>query len=620
MHSGTPRREDIRNVAIIAHVDHGKTTLIDALLKQSGIFRDNEQVAERVMDSFALERERGITILAKNAALSYRGVKINFVDTPGHADFGGEVERSLAMVDGVMLLVDASEGPLPQTRFVLKKALKAGLPSIVCINKIDRRDARVSAVLDAIYDLFIDLDASDEQLAFPVVYTNARAGIAKRDLDEEGHNLQPLFDLIISALPGPAYALAGPVQFHVNNLDYNEYVGRIAIGRIIQGELQSTAAYTLCRADGSRVSCKVAQLYSWQGLDRHEIDSAQAGDIVAVAGIEEIQIGETISDSDNPVALPTIQIDDPTLAMIFGVNTGPWTGREGQYVTSRRLRERLFAEMHRNVSLRVEETDSPDAFRVMGRGELQLSVVIETMRREGYELQVSKPTVIVKESEGQLQEPMELVFIDVQEDYVGQVSQLMAQRKGFLTNMAPPESGRVGLEFSIPSRGLIGFRSRFLTETRGTGIMHTLFNGYAAWHGPLQNRSNGALIADREGQATPYSLFHLQERGVFFIPAGTRVYEGMVVGENARDKDLDVNVCREKKLTNVRAAGRDEAVRLVPYKDMDLEDALEWIAADELVEVTPLSIRLRKQVLGQNLRPKRRNDGLLSATIDQPFG
>ena len=620
MHSGTPRRDDIRNVAIIAHVDHGKTTLIDALLKQSGTFRDNEQVAERVMDSFALERERGITILAKNAALSYHGVKINFVDTPGHADFGGEVERALAMVDGVMLLVDASEGPLPQTRFVLKKALEAGLPSIVCINKIDRRDARVSTVLDAIYDLFIDLDASDDQLSFPVVYTNARAGIAKRDLAAEGQNLQPLFDLIVSALPGPASALDGPVQFHVNNLDYNEYVGRIAIGRIIQGELHSTAVYTLCRADGSRVPCKVAQLYSWQGLKRHEVASAQAGDIVAVAGIDEIQIGETISDSDNPVALPTMQIDDPTLAMIFGVNTGPWAGREGQYVTSRRIRERLFAEVHKNVSLRVEETDSPDAFRVMGRGELQLSVVIETMRREGYELQVSKPTVIVKESEGQLQEPMELVSIDVQEDYVGQVSQLMAQRKGLLTNMAPPESGRVSLEFSVPSRGLIGFRSRFLTETRGTGIIHTLFNGYAAWHGPIQNRTNGALVADREGQATPYSLFHLQERGVFFIPAGTRVYEGMVVGEHTRDKDLDVNVCREKKLTNVRAAGRDEAVRLVPYKDMDLEDALEWIAADELVEVTPLSIRLRKQVLAQNRRPKRRDDGLLSATIDQPFG
>ncbi len=620
MHNGPPRRDDMRNVAIIAHVDHGKTTLIDALLKQSGTFRDNEQVAERVMDSFALERERGITILAKNAALSYRGVKINFVDTPGHADFGGEVERSLAMVDGVMLLVDASEGPLPQTRFVLKKALEAGLPSIVCVNKIDRQDARVSSVLDAIYDLFIDLDASDEQLSFPVVYTNARAGIAKRDLDAQGQNLQPLFDLIVSALPGPAYALDGPVQFQVNNLDYNEYVGRMAIGRIIQGELHSMTGYTLCRADGSRGPCQVTHLYSWQGLAQHEVGSAQAGDIVAVAGIEEIQIGETISDSDNPVALPTIQIDDPTLAMIFGVNTSPWAGREGQYVTSRRIRERLFAEVHKNVSLRVEETDSPDAFRVMGRGELQLSVVIETMRREGYELQVSKPTVIGKEIEDQLQEPMELVSIDVQENYVGQVSQLMAQRKGLLTTMAPPESGRVSLEFSVPSRGLIGFRSRFLTETRGTGIIHTLFNGYAPWHGPIQNRTNGALVADREGPATPYSLFHLQERGVFFIPAGTRVYAGMVVGEHSRDKDLDVNVCREKKLTNVRAAGRDEAVRLIPHKDLDLEDALEWIAADELVEVTPLSIRLRKKVLAQNLRPKRRDDGLLGATINPPFG
>ena len=611
LHNGTPRRDDIRNVAIIAHVDHGKTTLIDALLKQSGTFRDNEQVAERVMDSFALERERGITILAKNAALSYQGVKINFVDTPGHADFGGEVERSLAIVDSVMLLVDASEGPLPQTRFVLKKALEAGLPSIVCINKIDRPDARVATVLDEVYDLFIDLDASDEQLAFPVVYTNARAGIAKRDLAEEGQNLQPLFDLIISALPGPSHAVDGPVQFHVNNLDYNDYVGRIAIGRIIQGELRSTEAYTLCRDDGSLVPCKIARLYSWQGLKRHEIASAQAGDIVAVAGIEEIQIGETISDSAHPVALPTIQIDDPTLAMIFGVNTSPWAGREGQYMTSRRIRDRLFAEVHKNVSLHVEETDSPDTFRVLGRGELQLSVVIETMRREGYELQVSKPTVIVKEIEGQLQEPMELSLIDVQEDYVGQVSHLMAQRKGIMTNMAPPESGRVCMEFSVPSRGLIGFRSRFLTDTRGTGIMNTLFNGYAPWHGSIQNRMNGALVADREGPATPYSLFHLQERGVFFIPAGTRAYEGMVVGENSRDKDLDVNVSREKKLTNVRASGRDEAVRLVPYKAMDLEDALEWISADELVEVTPRSIRLRKKVLARNMRPKRRDDGLL---------
>ena len=612
MQNGTPRRDDIRNVAIIAHVDHGKTTLIDALLKQSGTFQEHEKVVDRVMDSFALERERGITILAKNAALSYGGVKINFVDTPGHADFGGEVERSLTMVDGVMLLVDASEGPLPQTRFVLKKALEAGLPSIVCINKIDRPDARISEVLNEIYDLFIDLDASDEQLEFPVVYTNARAGIAKRSLDEESADLHPLFDLILSALPGPSYVMDGPVQFHVNNLDYNAYVGRIAIGRIIQGELQAAESYTLCRDDGSLAPCKIVQLYSWQGLKRHEIDAAQAGDIVAVAGIEEIQIGETISDSENPTPLPTMQIDEPTIAMIFGVNTAPWAGREGRYVTSRKIRERLLAEVHKNVSLRVEETDSSDTFRVMGRGELQLAILIEIMRREGYELQVSKPTVIAKEIDGQMQEPMELLLVDVQEDYVGIVSQLLARRRGVMTKMEPPESGRVRLEFSVPSRGLIGFRSHFLTDTRGTGIMNALFNGYAPWQGAIPSRINGALVADREGPATPYSLFHLQERGVFFIPAGIRVYEGMVVGENSRGNDLDVNVCREKKLTNVRAAGRDEAVRLIPYKEMDLEDALEWIADGELVEVTPVSIRLRKKILAQNLRPKRRQDGPIS--------
>ena len=612
MQNGTPRRDDIRNVAIIAHVDHGKTTLIDALLKQSGTFQEHEKVVDRVMDSFPLERERGITILAKNAALSYGGVKINFVDTPGHADFGGEVERSLAMVDGVMLLVDASEGPLPQTRFVLKKALEAGLPSIVCINKIDRQDARISEVLNEIYDLFIDLDATDKQLEFPVVYTNARAGIAKRSLDEESADLHPLFDLILSALPGPLYAVDGPVQFHVNNLDYNAYVGRIAIGRIMQGELQAAESYTLCRDDGSLAPCKIVQLYSWQGLERHEIDAAQAGDIVAVAGIEEIQIGETISDSENPTPLPTMQIDEPTIAMIFGVNTAPWAGREGRYVTSRKIRERLLAEVHKNVSLRVEETDSSDTFRVMGRGELQLAILIEILRREGYELQVSKPTVIAKEIDGQKQEPMELLLVDVQEDYVGVVSQLLARRRGVMTKMEPPESGRVRLEFSVPSRGLIGFRSHFLTDTRGTGIMNALFNGYAPWQGAISNRINGALVADREGPATPYSLFHLQERGVFFIPAGTRVYEGMVVGENSRGNDLDVNVCREKKLTNVRAAGRDEAVRLVPYKEMDLEDALEWIADGELVEVTPVSIRLRKKILAQNLRPKRRQDGPIS--------
>jgi GTP-binding protein len=604
--NGTSRRDDIRNVAIIAHVDHGKTTLIDALLRQSGIFHAKEQVVERVMDSFELERERGITILAKNAAITYQGVKINFVDTPGHADFGGEVERSLAMVDGVMLLVDASEGPLPQTRFVLKKALEAGLPPIVCINKIDRPDARIAEVLDEIYDLFIDLDATEEQLEFPVVYTNARAGIAKRTLDDDSEDLRPLFELILSALPGPHYERQALVQFQVNNLDYNDYVGRLAIGRIVSGELRTASVYTLCRLDGSQIPCKVMQLYTWQGLKRAEVEAAQAGDVVAVAGIEEIQIGETIADRDTPTPLPPIRVDEPTIAMIFGVNTAPWSGRDGRFVTSRRLRERLWAELRKNVSLRVEETDSPDSFRVMGRGELQLAILIETMRREGYELQVSKPTVITKEVNGIVHEPMELLVIDIPEDYIGVVSQLLAVRRGTMARMDHLGSGRVRLEFVIPSRGLIGFRSHFLTDTRGTGILNALFNGYAPWQGPIQSRTNGAMVADREGVATPYALFHLQERGTMFIPAGINVYEGMVVGEYSRESDLDVNVCREKKLTNMRASGHDEAVRLTPHREMGLEDALEWIAEDELVEVTPHSIRLRKKILPQNLRPKRK--------------
>jgi len=618
LQNGTPRRHDIRNVAIIAHVDHGKTTLIDALLRQSGIFHVKEQLVDRVMDSFELERERGITILAKNAAITYRGVKINFVDTPGHADFGGEVERSLAMVDGVMLLVDASEGPLPQTRFVLKKALEAGLPPIVCINKIDRPDARIGEVLDEIYDLFIDLDATEEQLDFPVVYTNARAGVAKRDLADQSEDLRPLFNLIVSALPGPPCDPTATVQFQVNNLDYNDYVGRLAIGRIVSGELRTAGLYTLCRTDGSQVACKVTQLYSWKGLKRVEVDAAQAGDVVAVAGIEEIQIGETISDRETPKPLPAIRVDEPTIAMIFAVNTAPWSGREGQFVTSRKLRERLWAELRKNVSLRIEETDSPDSFRVMGRGELQLAILIETMRREGYELQVSKPTVITKEINGKAQEPMELLLVDVPEDYIGVVSQLLAVRRGVMTKMDHPGSGRVRLEFSIPSRGLIGFRSHFLTDTRGTGIINTLFNGYAPWQGPIQGRTNGALVSDREGTAVPYALFHLQERGTLFVPAGTPVYEGMVIGEYSRDRDLDVNACREKKLSNMRAVGHDEAVRLTPHREMGLENGLEWIAEDELVEVTPQSIRLRKKILQQNLRPKRKDSGQQSAVGGQP--
>ena len=606
MQNGTPRRDDIRNVAIIAHVDHGKTTLIDALLRQSGTFRVKEQVVERVMDSFELERERGITILAKNASLSYRGVKINFVDTPGHADFGGEVERALAMVDGVMLLVDASEGPLPQTRFVLKKALEAGLPPVVCINKIDRPDARITEVLNEIYDLFIDLDATEEQLDFPVVYTNARAGIAKRELTDESEDLRPLFDLIVSTLPGPLSDPTATVQFQVNNLDYNDYVGRLAIGRVVSGVLKTAGLYTLCRLDGSQAPCKIVQVYTWQGLKRVEIDEAKAGDVVAIAGIEEIQIGETVSDRETPKSLPAIRIDEPTISMIFGVNTAPWSGREGQFVTSRKIRERLEAEIRKNVSLRIEEMDSPDSFRVLGRGELQLAILIETMRREGYELQVSKPTVVTKQIGGVLQEPMESLLVDVPEGYIGVVSQLLAVRRGVMTKMEHEGSGRVRLEFSVPSRGLIGFRSHFLTDTRGTGIINALFNGYAPWQGTIQSRVNGAMVADREGVAVPYALFHLQERGMLFVPPGTPVYEGMIVGEYSRDKDLDVNACREKKLTNMRASGHDEAVRLTPHREMGLEDGLEWIADEELVEVTPQSIRLRKKVLQQNLRPKRR--------------
>ena len=601
------RRGDIRNVGIIAHVDHGKTTLVDAMLHQSGIFRANEQVMERVMDSLDLERERGITILAKNTSIHYGKVKINIVDTPGHSDFGGEVERTLAMVDGVMLLVDASEGPLPQTRFVLKKALEAGLPPIVCINKIDRPDARVAEVLDEIYDLFIDLDATEGQLDFPVVYTNARSGVATLDLNKPSKDLLPLFDLIVEALPGPLVDPEIPTQFQANNFDYSDYVGRLAIGRLKNGTL-TAGPFILCRSDGSQQPVKITQLYGWQGLKRVELEQASAGDIVAVAGIEDIEIGDTITDRESPRPLPALRVDEPTIAMIFSANNSPWAGREGEYVTSRKLRERLLYEQRKNVSLRVEETDSPDAFRVTGRGEFQLAIVIETMRREGYELQVSKPTVVTREVDGKLHEPVELLVIDVPEDYIGVTSQLLAVRRGKMTKMTHAGSGRVRLEFAVPSRGLIGFRSRFLTDTRGTGIMNALFDGWAPWHGPIQARSNGAMVADREGAATPYAIFHLQERGVLFIAPGTRVYEGMAVGEYSRDNDLNVNVCREKKLTNIRAAGRDENILITPHREMGLEEGIEWIGEDELVEVTPEAIRLRKKILKQVERPRRRGE------------
>jgi GTP-binding protein len=601
------RRDDLRNIAIIAHVDHGKTTLVDGLLHQSGIFRANEHVAERIMDSMDLERERGITIMAKNTTIRHGGVKINIVDTPGHADFGGEVERTLAMVDGVMLLVDASEGPLPQTRFVLKKALEANLPPIVCINKIDRPDARAAEVLDEIYDLFIDLDATEGQLDFPVVYTNARARTATRDLKQPGKDLQPLCDLIVQTLPGPAFDPALPTQFQANNLDYNDYVGRVAIGRLKSGKL-AAGNYTLCRADGTQQAVKVTQVYGWRGLKRVEIDSVDAGDIVAIAGIEDIGIGDTVADRENPKALPALRIDEPTIAMVFSSNNSPWAGREGEFVTSRKLRERLFLEQKKNVSLRIADTEQPDSFQVTGRGEFQLAIIIETMRREGYEVMVSKPTVVTREIDAKLHEPVELLVIDIPEDFIGVVSQLLAMRKGKMSKMTHGGSSRVRLEFNVPSRGLIGFRSRFLTDTRGTGIMNALFDGWAPWHGNIQSRTNGAMVADREGQTTPYAVFHLQERGIIFVPPGARVYEGMVVGEYSRDVDLNVNICREKKLTNIRAAGRDENIIITPHREMGLEEGIEWIADDELVEVTPQSIRLRKKFLKQADRPRRRQE------------
>jgi len=612
------RRPDVRNVGIIAHVDHGKTTLVDALLRQTGVFRANQAVAERVMDSFALERERGITILAKNTTITWEGVRINIVDTPGHADFGGEVERTLAMVDGVLLLVDASEGPLPQTRFVLGKALEAGLPPVVCLNKIDRPDARPAAVLDEIYGLFIDLGASEEQLEFPVLYTNARAGTATRELGRESPDLRPLFEAIAGFLPGPPHEPDAPARFQANNLGYDDYVGRLAIGRVVAGALVAGGEYALCRNDGSLAPCKLTHVYAWEGLKRIEVERALAGDIVAVAGIEDIHIGETIADRERPAPLPPIRVDEPTIAMVFGVNTSPWAGRAGSRVTSRNVRERLFQESRRNVSLRVEDTETTDSFRVLGRGELQLAILIETMRREGFELQVSKPAVLLRDRGGVVEEPTELLLVDVPEEYVGVVTQLLGVRRAVMTRMDHLGGGRVRIEYVVPSRGLIGFRSLFLTDTRGSGTLNALFNGYAPWHGPIAGRTNGAMVGDRQGVATPYALFHLQERGILFVPAGTPVYEGMVVGEYSRDADLDVNVCREKKLTNMRASGHDEAVRLVPHRTMGLEEGLAWIDEDELVEVTPDAIRLRKRELRQALRPRGPRSARLAAVPAAP--
>ena len=595
----------IRNVAIIAHVDHGKTTLVDAMLHQSGIFRENEDVRDRVMDSNDLERERGITILAKNTALTYRGTKINIVDTPGHSDFGGEVERALRMVDGVLLLVDASEGPLPQTRYVLQKALAAKLPPIIVLNKIDRSDARTAAVLDEIYDLFIDLDATEDQLDFPVLYTNARTGVAHRSIGDSSENLQPLFETIVASIPPPSGDPAAVLQMQVTNLDYSDYLGRIAIARVFQGTLQRGAEVGIAKLSGQIEPTKITKLFTFRGLDRDEAEEVFAGDIVAVAGVEGIQIGESITNLETPAPLDPLTIDEPTLAMVFTVNTSPFAGREGQYVTSRDLRDRLQKELLTNVSLRVEDTGTTDAFRVLARGELQLAILIETMRREGYELMVGKPEIVVRTDNGRRLEPLELLVIDCPEQFIGIVMESLGSRRGEMKKMVNHHSGRVRMEFSIPSRGLIGLRGQLLTDTRGTSLIHSLLEGWTDYAGDMAMRLTGALVADRPGVSVAYAIWGIQERGEMFVGPGVEVYEGMILGENAREDDMNVNVTKEKKQTNMRSSSADEAIRLIPPREMTLEKAIEFIADDEFVEVTPKSIRLRKKVLDSKRRPKR---------------
>ena len=596
----------IRNIAIIAHVDHGKTTLVDAMLQQSGTFRSNEHHVERVMDSNELERERGITILAKNTAVFYHDIKINIVDTPGHSDFGGEVERALKMVDGVMLLVDASEGPLPQTRYVLSKALEAKLPPIVVINKIDRPDARPQEVLNEIYDLFIDLDAKEDQLDFPVLYTNAKQGTASTDIAGGGEDLRPLFDAIVKTIPLPQGDPKGPLQILVANLDYSDYLGRLAIARVFNGTMYTGEDVVIAKLDGTMHKIKITKLFSFSGLKRTDITETVLGDIVAVAGVEGITIGETITDALNPAPLPPIVIDEPTIAMVFTVNNSPFAGREGTFVTSRNLRERLAKELLTNVSLRVEDSGTTDSFKVLGRGELQLSITIEMMRREGYELMVGKPEIVTKRDKetGKLMEPVEHLTIDVPEGFVGVVMEQLGSRKGEVTNMHNHGYGRVRIEFRVPSRGLIGLRSQMLTDTRGTIVMNSLFDGYTEWQGEIPHRLTGALIADRSGVSTAYALWGLQERGELFIGPGVELYEGMIVGENAKDDDLDVNAVREKKLSNMRASGADEAIRLVPFRNLNLEQAIEFIADDEFVEITPKSLRIRKKILQSNKRKR----------------
>ncbi|MGH9431714.1 MAG: translational GTPase TypA [Terriglobia bacterium] len=599
--------ESIRNIAIIAHVDHGKTTLLDAMLWQSGTFKANQEVVERVMDSNELERERGITILAKNTAIFYKHVKINIVDTPGHVDFGGEVERALKLVDGVLLLVDASEGPLPQTRYVLRKALEAKLPPIVVVNKIDRSDARPQEVLNEIYDLFIELDATEEQLEFPIIYSNARKGIAKTRLDDASETLEPLFEAIVKHIPPPPGDAADVLQLLVANLDYSDYHGRLAIGRIFSGTLHRGDEVAIVKLSGATQNTRITKLYGFEGLNRVDIEHAGVGEIVAIAGVEGITIGETVTSVETPRALVHVPVDEPTLSMVFTVNTSPFSGREGTYVTSRHLRERLEKELLTNVALGVEEMESTEAFKVLGRGELQLGILIETMRREGYELAVGKPEIVTRQVNGKAQEPMEQLIIDCPAEFVGVIMQKMGTRKGINTKMVGQgrPGGRVRLEFSIPSRGLIGLRSEVLKDTRGTAVMNTLFDGYSDWQGDIPSRLTGSLIADRTGKTTGYALYNLQERGELFVGPGVDVYEGMVVGENSRWDDMDVNAVKEKKQTNMRASVADEAIRLVPVRPLSLEQAIEFIAEDEYVEVTPKSIRLRKKILDYNKRPRK---------------
>jgi GTP-binding protein len=596
---------NLRNIAIIAHVDHGKTTLVDALLQQSGVFRANQEHRERVMDSNDLERERGITILAKNTAVHYGETKINIVDTPGHSDFGGEVERALKMVDGVMLLVDASEGPLPQTRYVLRKALEARLPAVVVVNKIDRQDARPKEVLNEVYDLFIDLDATEDQLEFPVLYTNAKLGQARTSADGAGEDLRPLFDAIVTHVPAPAGKPEAVLQLLIANLDYSDYLGRLAIGRIFSGTVRVGETVAVAKREGGLQTTKVTKLFVFDGLKRVEVQEAAAGEIVALAGFEGISIGETVTSADNPSPLPALRIDEPTLSMIFSVNTSPFAGKDGKWVTSRNLKERLEKELLTNVSLRVEPTGSADSFKVLGRGELQLAILLETMRREGYELAISNPEVITKTEDGVKKEPLELFVLDLPEAYMGVVLEKMALRKGKMTKMVNHGSGRVRLEFHVPTRGLIGIRTELMTDTRGTAVMNSLLECYVEWQGAISRRQTGVLVADRTGDTTAFALSHMEDRGELFVGAGVAVYEGMLVGENSRPADMDVNVTKAKKLTNMRASTADEAIRLTPHRQLNLEQALEFINDDELVEVTPTAIRLRKRVLAANMRPKR---------------